>query len=210
MARGNRQSLHHIYEWEKVGVTSARLFDLVIPPTSRGKSNFSMRVQFRPSKKLVPLTLAQETPNPTTGQVVKRQHVFWNKAMTMEYGETVVIRPLGRSKMAFDNPSKTAGLAGQTIGVSWTSRTKSPLIFTSKPVKINYAKRPTYHGLDSVLTSFFMTIGKHEVSTSLRRYNKQVARGAGKSTHMLTISTPSDAYAHSVASKIANSLVVTG
>jgi hypothetical protein len=204
LARGNRKSLHHVYEWEKVGVTSARLFDLRIPSNSRGRANFTMRVDFRPSKTLVPLTTAQATPNPDTGEVVKRQHVFWNKAMVMEYGMTVVVRPLGRSKMAFDNTSSAHGV----LGADWSKSTKSGLTFTSRPVKIDYSKRETFSGLQMAMKGFF-PVGQKEAGNSVRRYARIAARGARKSSHMINISMPSDAYANAVAKKITDSLVVT-
>jgi hypothetical protein len=209
IARGNK-SLHHVYEWNKAGITSARLFDLVIPKTSRAQSNFSMKVEFRPSKTLVPLTEAQATPNKVTGAVVKKKHIFYNKAMTMEYGETVTIKPLGDKKMAFDNPNtqnELASLSGLT-GVEWAKKTMSGLTFTSKPITIDYSRRPTYHGFQNALSAFFNSIGKTEINDSSNRYARAVSRGASKSSHMISVSVPSDAYAHAVAEKITNSLVV--
>ena len=196
MATGNSQSLHHVYEWGKVGVTSARLFDLVIPSQSRGKANFSMKVNFRPSKKMVPLTEAQATPNKSTGAVVKKKHIFYNKAMVMEYGMKVVVRPKGAKKMAFDNPAYYPGLD------------ISPLSFTSKPIPINYSKMPTFRGLSNALTGFFSGIGQREVSESVNNYARSVKRGAEKSSLMINVSRPSDAYALAVADKISESLVV--
>lgn len=203
-SRANRKSMHHVYEWEKIGITSARLFDLKVSEDSRGRANFSMRVAYRPSKTLVPLTISQATPNEKTGAVVKRQHVFWNKAMVMEYGQTVTVRPLGDKKMAFDNPRYGEGVTG----TSWTRNTDNPLVFTSRPVKIKYSSRQTYRGLENAIAVYFRSVGKQDVGRSVKEYGKKVRRGAGKSTHMITVSTPSDAYAHTVAKKIADSLVV--
>jgi len=193
MAMANKKSLHHVYEWNKVGVTSARLFDLVIPSTSRGKANFSMRLEFRPSRSLVPLTEAQATPGPS-GQVVERKHVFYNKAMIMEYGDKVVVRPKNTKYMAFDTPP-----GGR--------KTLSGLTFSSRPVTIDYSKMQTSHGLNAAISSYFKTVGDKEAEKSVKKYSRSVARGARKSAHMITVHTPSDAYANSVAARITNALV---
>lgn len=194
MARGNRKSLHHIYEWEKVGQTSARLFDLKIPAASRGKASFSMRVEFRPSKSLVPLTAAQADPGPS-GAVVSKRYVFYNKAMVMEYGQRVTIRPLGDNFMAFDTPP---GLRETATG----------LTFTKRPIQMNYAELPTYHGLEKVMTAFFQSMGAKNATESVGRYSRKVNQAAERASHMISVSTPSDAYARAVASKMTNSLAV--
>jgi hypothetical protein len=196
MARGNRKSLHHVYEWDRAGVTAARLFDLKIPSSSRGKSNFSMKVEFRPSKSLVPLTDAQATPNENTGAVVKRKHVFYNKAMVMEYGMSVVIEPKGDKMMAFDNPAYYPGLD------------MSALSFTSKPVHVDYSQRPTHLGLTKAVESFFSTTGQRDAEESMTEYSRKVTRAASKASLMINVVKPSDEYAKAVASKVAESLVV--
>lgn len=194
MARANRKSLHHVYEWNKTGITSARLFDLAIPSSSRGKANFSMKLEFRPSKSLVPLTEAQRRPNPYTGAVVEQRHIFYNKAMVMEYGQSVTIRPIQAKYMAFDNPPGAR-------------QTESGLTFSRLPITINYAERPTYHGLEMAIKSFFNGIGGRDAGQAVENYGKQVRRGAEKASHMISVSVPSDAYAHSVASKVTNAMV---
>jgi hypothetical protein len=196
VARGNSKSMMHLYEWGQVGVTSGRLFDLSIPAASRGKANFSMKVEFRPSKKLVPLTEAQATPGPS-GKVVKKQHIFFNKAMVMEYGMTVVIRPKNTKYMAFDNPPGAL-------------QTKSGLTFSSRPVVVNYAMRPSAGALNTTIKTFFSGYGAQEVSRGLKDYSRTVKRGAEKSSHLISVSMPSDAYAHSVASKISNAMMPGG
>jgi len=192
----NKKSMHHLYEWNKVGQTSARLFNLVIPATSRGKANFTMRVDFKPSKTLVPLTQAQSTPGPN-GRVVEKKHVFYNKAMVMEYGQTVVVRPKNTKYMAFDNPPGTTS-------------TLSGLTFTSRPVTIKYAQRQTYHGLQNTITSFFSGYGNRSITEDVTAYTRRLTRAAGKTTHMIKVAVPSDAYAHSVASKVTNAMMPVG
>ena len=193
LARSNKESMHHLYEWNKTGVTSARLFDLKIPSASRGKTNFSMVVDFRPSKSLVPLTEAQMTPGPS-GKTVTTRHVFYNKAMVMEYGQTVTIRPKGSRAMAFDNPNQFG----------------EGLYFTKAPVVVNYSERPTFQGLSKAVNGFFSSYGKKEASDAVENYGHKVARGAGRSAHMINVSMPSDGYARAVASRITEALSPVG
>lgn len=188
-SRASKESMHHLYEWNKTGVTSARLFDLKIPSASRGKTNFSMVVDFRPSKSLVPLTEAQMTPGPS-GKTVTSRHVFYNKAMIMEYGQTVTIRPKGSRAMAFDNPDGF----------------REGLYFTKAPVVVNYSDKPTFKGLAKAVDGFFSSYGRKDVSKSVGIYGKKVSQAAGRSAHMINVSMPSDGYAKAVASRITEAL----
>jgi hypothetical protein len=196
MASANKKSMHHAYEWGKVGQTSGRLFDLKIPPMSRGKANFSMRLEFRPSKTLVPLTEAQATPGPT-GKTVEQRHVFFNKAMVMEYGQKVIIRPTISQYLAFDNP-----INGR--------KTLSGLTFTAKPVAIDYSRLPTYHGLQAATESFFAGIGGQEINRDVSNYGTKAARAADRASVMLSVSTPSDGYANAIASRMTEALTPSG
>ena len=196
MAMANKKSLHHAYEWGKVGQTSGRLFDLKIPGSSRGKANFSMRLTFRPSKALVPLTEAQATPGPT-GEVVEQRHIFWNKAMVMEYGQKVVIKPTISKYLAFDNPPGTRA-------------TESGLTFTSRPVTIDYSRLATYHGLEAAIRSFFTSVGGMEIDRDMQTYGRKAAAAADKSAVFLTVSTPSDGYAKSIAARMTRGLAPVG
>lgn len=196
MASANKKSLHHVYEWNRVGQTSARLYDLKIPATSRGKASFSMRLEFRPSRTLVPLTEAQATPGPS-GAVVEQRHVFFNKAMVMEYGNTVVIRPTISQYLAFDNPINAP-------------KTASGLTFSRGPVVIDYSRLPTYHGMQEVMTSFFEGVGGSEVNRDVQNYGTRAARAADKAAVFLTVSTPSDGYAKSIASRMTGALTPSG
>jgi len=152
-----------------------------------------MVVNFRPSKSLVPLTEAQMTPGPS-GKTVTSRHVFYNKAMVMEYGHQVTIRPKGARALAFDNPS--------TIGEG--------LYFTKAPVVVNYSDKPTFQGLQMAVSGFFSAYGKKETSDAVEQYGKKVSRAAGKAAHMINVSMPSDGYAQAVASRITEALSPVG
>ena len=87
-ARSNPKSLHHVYEWKKVGNEGARLFQLNMIP-SQGIS-FKIQYQFNMSKTAVPTKRG------------RRKHVFANKASIMEAGMPLVIRPRYAERLVFE------------------------------------------------------------------------------------------------------------
>lgn len=86
-ARMNPKSLHHVYEWNKVGSREHRLFKL----TKKNNSglSFGIRYSFLTSKTFVP------------GDS-KRRHVFKNKAAAMESGKPLIIRPRYATRLVFE------------------------------------------------------------------------------------------------------------
>ena len=87
-SRINPKSLHHVYEWNKVGNKGARLFNLNILSTD-GLS-FTIASSFLPSKSAVP------------NQFAKRRHVFVSKASIMEAGMPLTIRPRSAERLVFE------------------------------------------------------------------------------------------------------------
>jgi hypothetical protein len=87
-ARMNPKSLHHMYEWKKVGNPKSRLFKLNITETN-GLS-FKIGSTFLPSKSSVPNTFN------------KNRYVFANKASIMEAGMPVIIRPKSAERLVFE------------------------------------------------------------------------------------------------------------
>jgi hypothetical protein len=87
-ARVNPKSLHHVYEWNKVGNPSARLFKLNILDSS-GLS-FKVNSSFKLSKSNVP------------NKFSNRRHVFANKASVMEAGMPLIIRPKSAERLVFE------------------------------------------------------------------------------------------------------------
>ena len=94
-ARTKPKSLHHVYEWNKTGSPTARLFDLYLIDTA-GLS-FRIGRDFKLSKSAVP------SQNPKT----KRRYVFANKASVMEEGMPVVIRPRSAERLVFELDGST-------------------------------------------------------------------------------------------------------
>jgi hypothetical protein len=82
-ARANPSMLHHIYEWNKTGSPSARLFDITYSVNTR---NISFQTSF------------------TQSQSVKRgsSEPFYNKAQIMESGKTVIVTPKNGEVLRFE------------------------------------------------------------------------------------------------------------
>lgn len=82
-AKSDPQALHHVYEWNKVGSPSARLFDIDYTVSNLGLSLFG---QFKQSTSL------------KNGSTVP----FYNKAYIMENAIPVTIKPKRAGVLAFD------------------------------------------------------------------------------------------------------------
>lgn len=87
-ARTKPKSLHHVYEWQKVGQETARLFK--INKLSSQGLNITLDFQFLESKSSVPNTRS------------KKRYVFKNKAKVMEDGIPVVVAPKYAERIVFD------------------------------------------------------------------------------------------------------------
>lgn len=87
-ARISPSSLHHVYEWNRVGDPTARLFKL----TAKDFDNLSFRVltDFKLSKTAVPSNIGNT------------RHVFRNKAFVMEQGQPLVIKPVKAERLVFE------------------------------------------------------------------------------------------------------------
>lgn len=87
-ARTKPKSLHHVYEWNKVGMPEARLFKL-----NKLKSDgLSIRLNFE--------FLLSKTAVPNSRS--KRKYVYENKASVMEAGIPVVVAPKYAERLVFD------------------------------------------------------------------------------------------------------------
>lgn len=87
-ARMNPSMLQHMYEWNKVGNPSSRLFDIDYTVSNLG---LSVKSTFRQSK-----AIAENSNVP-----------FYNKAMIMEKGIPVTIRPKKADVLVFDVDGET-------------------------------------------------------------------------------------------------------
>lgn len=91
-ARSKPKSLHHVYEWKKVGNANARLFKLNQIPSN--KMSFKIGFEFLDSKTAVP-------------NRYKRKYIFKEKAKIMEYGNPIIISPKNANRIVFEGKSGT-------------------------------------------------------------------------------------------------------
>ena len=104
-ARMQPKSFHHIYEWNKTGRPSGRLF--TTKKINSDGLGFKVSYDFKQSKSLVPTKKG------------KHRHVFANKAMIMESGKPVVIKPRNSERLVFDVNGYTVFMPkGQSVIVN--------------------------------------------------------------------------------------------
>lgn len=89
LARVKPKSLHHVYEWKRVGQKDSRLFKI----SRLNSDGLSLRLsyEFIPSQAVVP------------SKIGKRRHVFANKASVMEEGKPLVISPRYAERLVFES-----------------------------------------------------------------------------------------------------------
>lgn len=87
-ARTSPRSLHHVYEWGKVGVKEARLFKLNKLPSD----GLSLKLNYEL------LDSVSFVPSSTSNH----RHVFTKKASIMEEGKPVVISPRNAERLVFE------------------------------------------------------------------------------------------------------------
>jgi hypothetical protein len=103
-ARSKPKQLHHVYEWKRVGNSSARLFDLKL--IDEYAFSFKLTYAFKDSKSFVP------------NNISKRKHVFKNKAAIMEAGMPLTIAPRAAERLVFE--SSLGGITFMPKGASVT------------------------------------------------------------------------------------------
>lgn len=88
-AKGNPKKYHHIYEWNKIGLESGRLFFLYKESSVDGK--LIIKPGFIKSNTKVPIAPELLTPG-KTGKTVAARHIFKDKASIMEAGKPIIYR----------------------------------------------------------------------------------------------------------------------
>ena len=94
LARSKPKSLHHVYEWKKVGNKNARLFQINL--ISQQGLSFKIGAEFKLSKSFVP-----------SSNKSSRRHVFANKAMIIEEGKPLTIYPKHSQRLVFEYNGET-------------------------------------------------------------------------------------------------------
>lgn len=89
-ARIKPKSLHHVYEWNKTGQATSRLFKL--NKLEGVGLSFRINYEFKISKSSVPSKNREQTS----------RYVFERKAAVMEKGMPIVIRPRSAERLVFE------------------------------------------------------------------------------------------------------------
>ena len=87
-ARMNPEALHHVYEWDQTGSSSARLFEVNVVPM---QTIIKFNIRFLPSSSISPTS---DTP-------------FKNKAEIMENGIDITIEPKKSEMLVFEDGGET-------------------------------------------------------------------------------------------------------
>lgn len=90
-ARVKPASLHHVYEWNKAGNPTSRLFRL--------KQLDAPGLSFRIDTKFI----LSKTAVPTKNKKQKKKYVFAEKASVMEAGMPIIIRPKSSDRLVFEH-----------------------------------------------------------------------------------------------------------
>jgi len=106
LARSRPKSLHHVYEWKRVGSKDARLFKIKF--ISEEGLSLKIGYSFLPSKSFVPAR-----------KNAKRRHVFVDKATIMEKGIPLVISPKYAERLVFESNGETVFMPkGKSVKVN--------------------------------------------------------------------------------------------
>ena len=148
MARSNPESLHHVYEWYRVGRMDGRLFDINYSVSKLGlviESNFKQSQSIQNGSK----------------------EPFYNKAKIMEKRVPVVIRPKGDNPLVFnDNGS-----------VVFTRKTIINQFPGGKDVQGAYEKTFDDFMTRYFTQSFLTSTGLYDYLSDPKIYKKNLAAG---------------------------------
>jgi hypothetical protein len=121
MAPANPSAFHHVYEWNRIGDPTQRLWRDVL---RGGGNNRFATFEWRASRTVVPVRedaiAVNKDGNPAgSGELPKQIHVFVWKAPVMEYGEDIVIGPKrGKFIVYYTGPYSTNGQLYQEVNFS--------------------------------------------------------------------------------------------
>lgn len=150
-ARTNPATLHHVYEWKKVGSKQARLFNLKVK--SKEGLGFTLTSEFKLSRSSVPAKFG------------KKRYTFPNKASVMEAGMPVTIRPTAAKRLVFETG---IGVVYMPKGASVTVTRPGGGKATGR-FQINYARFFTGNLVNaSIKKSGFQQIFNSSLSKSMR------------------------------------------
>lgn len=185
IARSNKESFHHVYEWLGSGQETSRLFRVIKKNNSPGSA--SVYYRFNTSKKKAPISSILKVPGPT-GKVVTRSGVFKNKAEVMESGSEVsfitrrtIAIPSGKS-ISFIPPGKNVRIkspGGPSVAGSfnrhfltwWSANFPNSLeregILNKLEISVAKALSRDNAGKDAARSAISTTLGRYKVIGSV-------------------------------------------
>ena len=110
----NPKRMHHLYEWNRIGNPSARLF--VLNRISMLDGAITVKANFLQSKTPVPIDPELLIPG-KTGKIVTKRNIFRDKASIMEEGRSVsyeakrMLAFMGTNGLSFIRPGKIVNIA---------------------------------------------------------------------------------------------------
>lgn len=179
VAKSNQKKFHHLYEWDRVGNNSSRLFDII--KVSSNSNKIVVDTVFKKSKTLVPLSQELASPG-VTGRLIEKRHIFSNKAEMMEKGqragfvakrnivfggsEGLVFRSKGQN-IALKMPEATQGQLGNFMKTWYATRLVSVIeksgVFKKMESTTANALSPTGSGAIQVRESVISMLRRQEV-----------------------------------------------
>jgi len=182
-AKGNPKKYHHIYEWNKVGLSSGRLFFLYKESTNNGL--LVIKPGFTKSKTKVPVAPELLMPG-KTGKVVASKYIFRDKAFIMESGKPIIYR--ASKNLPIPDNGKIRFVAAGTVIKNYNPGGKQvkgsfekfySLWFATKAASIINASGITT-AIDAELAKVLEqnNAGPAEVRTAIINLLKQYSRGA--------------------------------
>lgn len=185
LARSQKSSFHHVYEWAGTGNEASRLFRIIKKSGSGGTA--SIYYKFNNSSKKAPIDPVLSNPGPT-GKYVTKSGIFKRKAEVMESGSsvsfittrTIAIAPGG--SIVFIPPGKTVNIkspGGPGVAGSfekhyrswWTTYFPSALDDAGIPKKleINVARALSRNGAgaSAARNAINSTLGRYKIIGSV-------------------------------------------
>ena len=185
-AAANKKSMHHVYEWNKAGNNSNRLFTLNRDYVQGGRLVVSTK--FLESRASVPVS-PQLRRAGKNGKSVKGGHVFKNKAYVMESGRPVHIQAKGAKALAFPGKNGIVFIprgqsitvrnpGGKAVAGSFTRHTrewfKNPANTTGTLLSSGYLKKLEVEIARCLRVN---NSGAPNVATTIKKVSDQYSKG---------------------------------
>jgi len=185
-ASANKSSMHHVYEWNKSGNNSSRLFRLNRDYVQDGKLIISTKLL--DSRTSVPVS-PQLRKVGKNGKSVKGGHIFKNKASVMEAGKPITIQAKGAKALAFPGRNGIVFIpkgrsvtvrnpGGKAVGGSFTRHTKewfkNPVNTTGSLLSSGYLKKLEIEIAKCLSVN---KSGRMNVATTIKKVSDQYSKG---------------------------------